>query len=208
MKNTHVPYFCQWESPEWAEDIVLGRRAAKDDPLWPQSGATTQEEYALWAYHMCGMACLKMVLAQRQNKIIPLVHLARQATCYGGYIIKKDEVKGLIYAPFVAFVREIFGLDSHIEVGKNAKDIPALLQEGSFFIASVHPFIRWPERTPPQKGGHLVLVTAANNHEITFHNPSGHTSQAQENAKLPLDTFDRFFAGRGILIRKEEKEKA
>lgn len=60
--------------------------------------------------------------------------------------------------------------------------------------------IRWPEREPPSKGGHLVLVTAASDQGFRFHNPSGHTSATQENAMLAPADFDRFFANRGIAV--------
>lgn len=63
----------------------------------------------------------------------------------------------MIYAPFVTFIREEFDIDSRIETERTAQDIQALLSEGKFFIASVHATIRWPEQTPPSKGGHLVL---------------------------------------------------
>jgi len=58
------PYFGQWESPRRIRGFLAGRDAAQD-PLWPASGAETAAEYALWADHLCGMACLKMALAAR-----------------------------------------------------------------------------------------------------------------------------------------------
>ena len=71
---------------------------------------------------------------------------------------------------------------------------------GEFFIASVSSSIRWPEREPPSKGGHLVLVTAASDQGFRFHNPSGHNSATQANALLAPSDFDRFFANRGIAV--------
>ncbi|MGO8112790.1 hypothetical protein AB9E26_36485, partial [Rhizobium leguminosarum] len=52
--------------------------------------------------------------------------------------------------------------------------IPEHLAKRRFFIDSVNSGIRWPEREPPSKGGHMVLVTAASDETIRFHNPSGH----------------------------------
>ena len=60
--------------------------------------------------------------------------------------------------------------------------------------------IRWPEREPPSKGGHLVLVTAASQEVIRFHNPSGHDAASQADVTLPPAVFDRFFAKRGISV--------
>ncbi|MNH40655.1 hypothetical protein D3C79_1020110 [compost metagenome] len=67
-------------------------------------------------------------------------------------------------------------------------------------MASVHPGIRRPDRAPPQRGGHLVLVTAVDADGVTFHNPSGDSPATRQQVRLPLNIFDRFFAGRGIAI--------
>ncbi|MDL2407655.1 hypothetical protein PY650_18710 [Rhizobium calliandrae] len=81
-----------------------------------------------------------------------------------------------------------------------------MLTQSEFFIASVHHSIRWPETEPPARGGHLVLVTALNSGVIRFHNPSGHEAATRENVELPLETFDRFFAGRGIAIDADDRK--
>ncbi|TWA20458.1 hypothetical protein FB005_1145 [Sinorhizobium medicae] len=45
-----------------------------------------------------------------------------------------------------------------------------------------------------------MLVTAASQEGIRFHNPSGHDRASQADVVLPLATFDRFFANRGIAV--------
>ena len=67
-------------------------------------------------------------------------------------------------------------------------------------IASVHHSIRWPDRTPPRRGGHLVLVTGADDEHVRFHNPSGLPAVNQQDALVKLPDFARFYAGRGLLI--------
>jgi hypothetical protein len=147
------------------------------------------------------MACLKMILAARTGEALPIVPLALQCKEYGGYVVQPEGgIKGLIYAPFVQFVKDRFALNAKVVTGISSSDIPDILAQAEFFIASVHHFIRWPEREPPSKGGHLVLVTSATPETIRFHNPSGHDAAARENAELPLADFERFFAGRGIAI--------
>jgi hypothetical protein len=198
-----VPYFSQWETPDMTMAVVeQGAQAALlKDPLWASSGAADVEEYALWAGNACGMACLKMILAARTGEALPTVRLALQCKDYGGYVVQPEGgIKGLIYAPFVQFVKERFSLDAKVVTGISAKDIPDILHQAEFFIASVHHSIRWPETEPPSRGGHLVLVTSATHETIRFHNPSGHVDTARENAELPLADFDRFFAGRGIAV--------
>jgi hypothetical protein len=151
--------------------------------------------------NICGMACLKMILAAR-GETHPILSLARACTAYGGYVVNETDgsIKGLIYAPFVTFVRERFGLSADVKTEVAAQTIPDILAKYSFFIASVSSAIRWPEREPAAKGGHLVLVTAANEKSVRFHNPSGHDRASQANVILPPETFERFFANRGIAV--------
>ncbi|WP_370677180.1 hypothetical protein [Pleomorphomonas sp. PLEO] len=197
-----VPYFSQWETPEMTLPVVAeGEAALLNDPLWAQSGAETVREYAHWAVNLCGMACLKMILAAC-GAAHPTLELARVCTQYGGYVVGEDgkSIKGLIYAPFVRMASERFGLRAEVVTGLETAALPELLARWPFFMASVHHGIRWPDREPPSKGGHLVLVTAATPDAIRFHNPSGHDRASQADVLLTLTDFDRFFANRGIAL--------
>lgn len=197
-----VPYFSQWETPAMTLSVLAeGPSVLHRDPLWRNSGAGTVEEYVLWAGNICGMACLKMILATR-GELHPTLSLARACTTYGGYVVNEldTSIKGLIYAPFVRFITERFGLVAEVMTNIEAVALPELLSRRQFFVASVHPSIRWPEREPPSKGGHLVLVTAASSEAIRFHNPSGHDDASQANVTLQLANFERFFANRGVAI--------
>ncbi|RWD59988.1 MAG: hypothetical protein EOS36_22870 [Mesorhizobium sp.] len=197
MQSREVPYFSQWESPGMTLPLLAeGPSALHRDPLWRKSGAETVEDYARWAVNVCGMACLKMILAAR-GEIHPTLELARACAAYGGYVVNEVDgsIKGLIYEPFVRFVRDHFGLPAETMTNVEMAMVPGLFSRWRYFIASVHPGIRWPS-----KGGHLVLVTAASPGEIRFHNPSGHDRQSQANVTLPLASFDRFFARRGVAV--------
>ncbi len=197
-----VPYFSQWETPDMTLSVIAeGSAALLRDPLWAQSGAHSVEEYAHWAGNLCGMACLKMILAAR-GEFHSILELARTCTQYGGYVVSEDgaSIKGLIYAPFVKMVSERFGLKAEVVTALKTSAIPDLLSRGQFFMGSVHHSIRWPDQSPPSKGGHLVLITAASSASIRFHNPSGHIPASQQDVTLPLAEFDRFFANRGIAV--------
>ncbi len=199
-----MSYFAQFESRQLIPDIISGKLHPADDPLWHMSGAADQNEYGRWSSHICGMACLKMLLAQWKKQIIPTFELMRQCREYGGYVVNEDgSIKGLIYRPFVAYIEAAFGLEAEVKEQTPIEDIYELLDRGYVYIASVHPSIRTPEATPPKQGGHLVYVFARNDQrqEIVFHNPSGHTVTTQENVHLSCDVFSRFYAKRGILIR-------
>jgi hypothetical protein len=198
-----VPYFSQWESRDLTAAVVAeGAKAAlARDPLWAASGAATQAEYVEWADHVCGMACLKMMLAARTGQVVPTLELARGCAEHGGYVRQPDGgIKGLIYAPFARYVAARFGMEAEVVVGVEAADLTGLLRRAQFFMASVHPGIRWPERAPPAQGGHLVLVHGAAAGRIVFHNPSGHDRAAQEDVALTPEVFGRFFAGRGVAV--------
>ncbi|WNC13673.1 C39 family peptidase [Brevibacillus brevis] len=206
-----VPYFAQFESRDRVLDLVSGRMDPADDPLWQQSGATDPAEYAEWSSHICGMACLKMLLAHWQNRVIPTMHLMRECRAYGGYVVQEDgSIKGLIYRPFVSFLEEKFGMQAQLKEHTPIEDIYDLLGEGYVYIASVHPGIRTPEVAPPKQGGHLVYVFGRKqeSREVIFHNPSGHTPETQEHVHLSLETFARFYAKRGILIKPTGEPQA
>ena len=196
-----VPYFSQWDSAELAPGFISREVRIEDDPLWRASGAGSVAEYAKWAHHVCGMACLKMILAARNATVHPTIDLARTAVEFGGYVIEDGTIRGLIYAPFVTMLKSRFGIQAEIVTGIRAADLASLVRPGSLFIASVHPSIRWLQGPPPKKGGHLVLITEAGPEGVVFHNPSGHTEAAQRDVAVANPEFETFFAGRGVLVR-------
>lgn len=199
---SEVPYFSQWESPALAARFIADAASLAEDPAWPASGARDQGEYVRWASHVCGMACVKMILAARTGRIWPILELARGAAAHGAYVESGDDIRGLIYAPCVAWLGAAHGIGSEVVTGIAAADLPAILSRAAFFIASVHPWIRTPDRTPPRRGGHLVLVTSADAGGVRFHNPSGDTPATSADVRVDLACFERFFAGRGIAVAR------
>ncbi len=114
-----TPYFSQFASKELVEDFILGRKKVENDPNWKKSGAKSEEEYEIWAWNGCGMACLQMIL----KKYVPLVVLAKKSLGYGGYTINKKAQKekdfrnyydGLFYEPFVKFIKKEFDLKGKV----------------------------------------------------------------------------------------------
>ena len=195
------PYFGQWETPALIGDIIIGACRAEDDPAWAQSGAESPAEYALWADHLCGVACLRMALAARGITPPRARDLARILTGYGAYVEQPDGfIRGLIYAPAITWLAEAHAIPAEIILDREAQDIPPLLANGGLFIASVHPAIRRPAEPAPGKGGHLVLVFGTDQGALRLHNPSGHDAATQCDARVALPDFARFFAGRGIWL--------
>jgi len=191
------PYFGQWESPRRIRGFLAGRDAAQD-PLWPASGAQTAAEYALWADHLCGMACLKMALATRGQAWT--IHALRRAVQrHGGYVETPEGIKGLIYSGAVEWLRTQ-GVAAAIRVDLTAGKLAGLLAR-HLIIVSVHPAIRRPEHKAPGRGGHLVLLFGTDSQGcLRFHNPSGDSAATRRDVRLTPRQFGRFFAGRGILL--------
>ncbi len=177
---------------------MLAGRDAATDPLWPESGARSAAEYAHWAGHLCGMACLKMAFAAG-GQVFAIHTLRRLVQRHGGYVESEAGIKGLIYAGAVAWL-ETQGIAARTVLDVRAGALPALLRQG-VFIASVHPAIREPEALAPGRGGHLVLVFGRDRlGRLRFHNPSGDRVATQRDVRLTPRQFGRFFAGRGILL--------
>lgn len=194
------PYRAQWESPDLIPAFLAGRDAATD-PRWQCSGAATPAEYALWCEHLCGCACLQMALGALGRDIPPIHAIRRAVQAEGGYVVRSDgAIRGLVYAGAVAWLAAQ-GIAARVVLDLPAQDIAPRLQGGRMFIASVHPWLRWPERAPPSRGGHLVLVFGiAADGALRLHNPSGEAPGTRADARLPPEVFARFFAGRGILV--------
>jgi hypothetical protein len=193
-------YRAQWESAALVADFLAGRDAATD-PLWRDSGAADPSEYARWAEHLCGCACLQMALDARGRAVPPIHAVRRGVQALGGYVEQPDGgIRGLIYAGAVAWLAGQ-GISARIVLDIEAAEIPALLAAGSLFIASVHPGIRHAGGAPAACGGHLVLVFAATEAgALRFHNPSGDSPATRVDTKLSPEVFARFFAGRGVLL--------
>jgi hypothetical protein len=198
---SEIPYFSQWESAELAERFVDGSLDLAADPRWAASGARTPEEYRYWAPKVCGLACLRMILAWRGRPVPPTMTLVERALAWKAYIPQGDRVAGLIYQPFADWVAAEYGITAEVAPHLPLEAVAAITSSGTPVIASVHPWIRWPDRTPPGRGGHLVLVTGAHGGQLRLHNPSGIPPASQRDALVPAADFARFYAGRGLLIR-------
>lgn len=207
----NIPYYAQWESQNLVDDIIHKKISAIEDPKWRQSGALTKDEYVLWSWNVCGMACAKMILGHTSKKNIPLITLAKTCKRYGGYTFDKasrnsyeDKIEGLFYKPFVTFLEKEFGYKGKIKKSMNIKEMLTEFSKGKYIIASVNGTIRDPKNTPKERGGHLVLITGYDLKKKTLyiHNPSGYFKKSQKNAEISFQDFAKFYAFKGIVINK------
>jgi len=201
-----IPYYSQWESPELVDRIVWGEMLAREDPLWETSGASSPKEYEFWAVNICGMACLKMILAHMTGIVYPTVTLARQALVYRAYTINDAEISDLFYVPLCKYVKEKFAIEAHTKRHLTIQDILTQLEKRNYVIASVNSSIREENLNfePAHKGGHLVLLTGydQSRETLTYHDPSGYFGRTQIHRMIDAKDFERFFAERGIVVQK------
>jgi hypothetical protein len=220
-----IPYYSQFESPELVEDIITGKMPAKNDPRWAESGAETPEEYESFAWQICGMACLKMILAGLfKMEDHPLAILAKEAKRFGVYRSNSnpnahDNLDGMFHRPMIKYLKK-FNFNGNLlrHVGRNS--IAYHINNNHFVIASVHHYIRDDNPPPNGKSGHLVLVLgfvikAGKVAGFIINNPSGFKSNSsQEHFFVPMKNWKKCFSGNVITIRyphalfEEGKEKA
>ncbi|MFG2648543.1 peptidase [Streptomyces sp. NPDC048436] len=194
-----VPSLTQFASPDLVERIVYGDLDRAADPAWAESGATTLDDYARWCGHLCGLTCLRMALGPSAPS---LFELRDGALKYGAYTEDGDgTIRGLIYAPFAEYVRDVHELDAEVHRHLTVEEVLGLLDAGRSVMVSVHYEIRRPHRRSPGRGGHLVLVTGRTpDGGLHLHNPSGIDARSR-TADLSLSAFEPFFAGRGVSLR-------
>ncbi|KUF16427.1 C39 family peptidase [Streptomyces silvensis] len=192
----HAPSLTQFASPDLVGRIVYEGHDPADDPAWRESGAATLEDYARWCSHLCGLTCLRMALGPSAPS---LFELRDGALKYGAYTEDAEgTIRGLIYAPFAEYVREVHAVDATVHRHLTVEEIAELLDAGRTVIASVHFEIRRPERPAPGRGGHLILLTGRTaDGALHLHNPSGIDARSR-TADLSPAAFEPFFAGRGV----------
>ena len=65
--------------PELAADLIAGRATLAQDEIRHAAAPAIRQRLRRGANHVCGMACLKMVLGHRDGEAPPLLELARRS---------------------------------------------------------------------------------------------------------------------------------
>lgn len=202
FRHDGVPYYSQWADPIYAQRIVTDDADPCGDPSWRQTGFDDAEHYRFWSRRICGLACLRSALAHWRLASPAPRELLEQALRAGCYVPRPDGgVDGLIYAPFVRWIEQAFGLRAEVWARCSLQALVGEIKADALVIASVSPEIRHTARDNERKGGHLVLVHGQDASNVWLHNPSGGPG-SQADARLTRATFARFYAERGIVLRR------
>ncbi len=202
-----VPLVTQFSLPEKAEPTLKKELSPAHDAGWQMSGATSQDQYVKWVFTMCGMACTAMVLKYYKNTDVLPVTLAEDAIFANVYLSHSDgSLSGMQYYAFKRWVQK-FNLKARIITRLNIRWIHYSLAKNQLVIVSVNPNIRGHQTVSAnQKGGHLVLITGYDKgkYTLTINNPSGFiSSNTQHNHVIKISDFQKYFAGRGIIITNQ-----
>lgn len=204
----------QWGDVKRNDEVVMRRlhpsglevslpvagRSRLDD--WASDGYRSLDEYLTWSRRVCGLACLQSLLHAWTDVRMSMRELLESALEWGCYVTEPSgSVTGLLYRPFMAWVGSQFGFACGLVERTPIRMSSRELGPDRVMIASVSAEIREPATPDPQRGGHLVLVYAVEEGMVRFHDPSGY-SHNSDAAALPMETFERFHADRGILIQR------
>lgn len=211
----NVPSFTQWESKEMIEDIIKEKIDCKKDPLWKKSGAKNLEEYEMYSWQCCGMACLKMILKSvYPKKNYSIINLAKDASNISVYTANnskniRENLDGLMHSPFLKFIKK-FNLSGKRIISIRENYLAHLILKNYFPIASVHPIIRETFYKNNSRKGHLVLVIGfrlekGNVSGFFINNPSGFLSnQSQKKCFVPLKKWKKCFSGDANILKNNK----
>lgn len=195
-------YVSQWGDVACNDALILHGIDPVDRYDWTQDGYPSAALYSYWSERTCGIACLQSVLADREPDVPDKYELVQAALRWRAFVRHDDgSLGGLYYQPFCDWVGASFDLKAHVHRSLDMDQLVGLLNDDSLVMASVSSEVRWPDRPPTRKGGHLVLVFGYESGQLVFHNPSGVTGTASA-ARLGRREFEDFYAGRGISVER------
>jgi hypothetical protein len=202
VRNSGVPYYSQWCSPEWVARIAEQDVDPCEDPAWQRSGFTEPDRYRFWAQRLCGLTCLESALDFWGIEHASRAVLLDDALRHDVYRLREDGgVDGLTYRPFASWAERLFGLQVEVWPEVELEEVAACITSETLAIISVSAEIRRPDKANVERGGHLILLHGRDRDGVWFHNPSG-VAPYQADAYLPFATVKRFYAGRAMTLTR------
>lgn len=172
-------------------------------------GFPTLNKAEHWSERICGLACIKMVIAGLSGKNIPLHELLQEGLKINAY----KENLGWVHQGLVD-IAKYHGLRGGREsVKDDLGKIYAHLKRGEVVIPSVSPgleggkvyHLKSGKDYVIPRGGHLVVVYGATVKDqkvasLTLHHPSSEKEYEWENYTLTADEFMKSFSKNGNIM--------
>lgn len=199
------PYHSQWGDVACNAYVIEQEGDPADIFDWKRAGFGSHDAYLFWSRRVCGLACLQSVLKAwgvPPVGIVDLIKLASEARALYRDSLS-ERAHGLFYAPFLQMIEKEFLITGEVVFAQSVEALAREVDEGAVAMASVSTEIRYPNLPNVRQGGHLILIYRAIGGDIVFHNPSGIHPYAS-SARLPISSVDRFFAGRGMILRRPQ----
>ena len=154
-------------------------------------GFDSLSEALSWTKRICGLACLKMVISQLKNQVVPLKTLLNQGLAVDGYM------KGIGWIhQGLADVATQYGINAQCKsIGDSLDVIDRELEQGKLVIASVSCGFN-----SEKKGGHLVLIIGSKADGYIIHHPSSEENEQWGHHFLAKDAFMKCFSVNGNII--------
>ncbi|WP_263081190.1 C39 family peptidase [Endozoicomonas sp. Mp262] len=156
-----------------------------------QEGFDSMEEAESWTKRICGLACLKMVIARITGEVVPLKALLEQGLAVDGYM----KGVGWIHQGLLDVASE-YGISGLCQsVGTELGIIDDELEKNRLVIASVSCGFN-----PEKKGGHLVLIIGIHDDGYIIHHPSSEEGEQWSHYRIDRARFLQSFSVNGNII--------
>jgi len=208
----HVPYTCQFATPDLVADFLFDGCPLQTDPNWAASGANSPDEYAHWAMRSCGVVAVKMVVEGLGGPVRSVMDWVQAGLALDGYLTQLREERPVEVGwkhSVLAGLAQAYGLHAELLADVDLAAVAELIRADRCFLASVSSEVgEGTEADTPitRRNGHIVVVhglvyddDAALTH-LLLHNSSGRTPALRADARLPVARFAQAFSGRGIAI--------
>ncbi len=155
-------------------------------------GFATLAEAKHWTKRICGLACLKMVIAKITGQVVTLNTLLQQGLAADGYM----KGVGWIHQSLADVAYHHYGIRADCQsIGASLDPIEEALGQNTLVIASVSCGFK-----PEKKGGHLVVILAMDKEQLIIHHPSSHKNEQWSHYRLGKSRFLQCFSENGNII--------
>lgn len=186
-----VPFVDQLAGADRALLAAYGE--IKDVEAAGRFGARFIQEFSYWGWKSCAIACVMMVLEAEGLYEGNIFNLISECLLINGYAFKNLRGRkniGWKHESLCCLLKKR-GLKTRTFRNRSAKELSAMLKDGSYVIASIRS----------KTGGHMILLTGLSGNDFFFNDPFVYGGGG-ENKKINLDDLEKIFLGGGIEVWK------